>query len=548
MNTSTPQTSFTSDPRDAEFNLFIFIDTKPVMSTNFYRIFKFSAKRNLQNSFAFVILALLLAGCSVTPQQFTQEELQQRAKRNMQLLNDYQEPVVTEISLYEAMARSLKYNLDYKVAMMEEAVRARETDRARYDMLPQLVATAGYSDRSNESGSSSRSLLTGRESLEPSTSVERNTIAADLNLSWDILDFGVSYARAKQASDQQLVSLENRRKIANRMIEDVRTAYWRSVSAERLIKKLEQTSAKVAKALDDSEELALRRTTSPLAALTYQRELIDVQRQIQGLQRELVIAKAQLAALMNLQPGTDFTLSIPQRSALSVGFCMSTEDMLHSALQNRPELREIAYRLRVNERDGTIALMRNLPSLRAFIGVNYDSNDFLYNNQWSNLGVRTSWNLMNMFRYPADKRVIEVQNEWLGEREKALVMAVMTQVHVSRAQFAYARQSLLTAARYSQVQGKITDQIDSAFKANQESHQRLIREELNMLLAEVKYDLAYADMQNAFANVYSAIGLDSFNPEVTGRESVSTLANSLQKLWLNRQDITATTPTSPGSC
>ena len=157
------------------------------------------------------------------------------------------------------------------------------------------------------------------------------------------------------------------------------------------------------------------------------------------------------------------------------------------------------------------------------------------------VGVRASWNLMSVFRYPQDKKLVEAQSEWLGERERALTMAVMTQVYVSRAQFAYARQSLTTAGRYSQVQSGINDQIQAAFKSNQESRQRLIREEMNSMLSEVKYDLAYADMQNAFANVYSSIGLDSFSPEVTTKDSVREVATNLQKLWLSRQDVTGVT-------
>jgi outer membrane protein TolC len=490
-------------------------------------------------------LAALLAGCSVTPEPFTQDQLRLRVDRNVASLTANQEPVAGEVSLYEAMARALKYNLDYKVAMMEEAVRGQELDRTRFDMLPQLVANAGYNSRSNDSGASSRSLLSGRQSLEPSTSVERQTTAADLSLSWDVLDFGVSYARARQAADQRLISLESRRKVASRMVEDVRTAYWRAVSAERLIAKLVQLSGDVTSALGDSEEIARRRTASPLAALTYQRDLIDVERQIQALQRELVIAKAQLAALMNLAPGTEFKLALPVRTAISTDFCLSGEAMIRTALENRSELRDIAYRLRINERDGTVALLRNLPSLRAFIGTNYDSNSFLYNSNWSGVGVRASWNLLSVFRYPADKRVIEAQTDWLGERERALTMAVMTQVHVSRAQFAFARQSLMTASRYSQVQTGINDQIRSAFKAKQESRQRVIREEMNGLLAEVRYDLAYADMQNAFANVYSSVGLDSFTPEVSSRDSVKDLAGGLQRLWQSRQDATAAPPPVP---
>ena len=136
-------------------------------------------------------------------------------------------------------------------------------------------------------------------------------------------------------------------------------------------------------------------------------------------------------------------------------------------------------------------------------------------------------------------------------------MTVMVQVHVSRAQLAFSQQSLKTASRYAQVQDRLVDLTRSARQANQESPQKLIREELNALLAEVRFDLAYADTQNAFANLYSAMGLDNFTPEITGNESVAQLSAALRGIWEQRRDphliaagtrcapTAATAPTAP---
>lgn len=479
---------------------------------------------------------LAAGGCAIAPSPLGIAEMDPRIQNAMRRLIQVDEPVSGPISLYEAMARALKFNLDYRVAMMEEAVRGRETDRARMEMLPQLVANAGYQKRDNDNGSSSRSLLTGRQSLEPSTSVERETASADLGLSWDLLDFGLSYARARQAADNHLVSLESRRKVANRMIEDVRTAYWRAVTAHRLLDKLQQLGGSVEDALGDSLALEQRRLADPIAALSYQRELLEVQRQIQALQRELVVARTQLAALMNLRPGTAFDLVVPARRSSAPDLCASPDALVRTALTHRPELREIAYRIRINELEGEAAWLRLLPSLKGFLGFNYDSNDYLYNQNWVGWGMRTSWNVMNVFRYPVDKNVVRVQGEWLGEREQALTMTVFVQVHVSRAQLGFARQALQTAARYSDVQDRLLELTRLAYQANRESPQKLIREELNGLLAEVRFDLAYADVQNAYANLYSAIGLDSFTPDITGQESVPDLSAALRRLWETRRD------------
>jgi outer membrane protein TolC len=480
-------------------------------------------------------MAVLLAGCTVTPRPLTPGELATNAADNIAAVDANQEPVSGPIDLYEAMARALKYNLDYKVEAMEAALKQRELNLSRFDMLPQLVANAGYAGRSNYSGASSLSLLTRRQSLEPSTSAEKNIFTADLALSWDILDFGLSYVRAQQKADEVLIAMERRRKVANRIIEDVRTAYWRAVSAERLLAKLQELEDSVGTTLTNSQQLSERRLSAPLTALTYQRELVDIQADVRRLQRELVIARAQLAALMNLKPGAEFALVLPERTRALPDVKATGEDMMLTALRNRPELREVSYRQRINSKELDAALLSALPSFRGIVGVNYDSNDFLFNNDWAQWGARASWNVLNIFRYPAHRKAVKAQEDLLRQRELALTMAVMTQVHVSRARLGHFTEELETAEQGHAVQGRILEQIRAGYSAGAISQQTRLREEMNTLVAEVKYDIAYADAQNAYANLYASMGLDEFGADLTGKEDVKSLAASLANLWRSRE-------------
>lgn len=70
------------------------------------------------------------------------------------------------LSMDEAMARALKYNLDRRAKMMEEALALNQLDVSHFDMLPKLVAQAGYSTRNNDRINESRDAITGA----PSTS------------------------------------------------------------------------------------------------------------------------------------------------------------------------------------------------------------------------------------------------------------------------------------------------------------------------------------------------------------------------------------------
>ena len=58
---------------------------------------------------------------------------------------------------------------------------------------------------------------------------------------------------------------------------------------------------------------------------------------------------------------------------------------------------------------------------------------------------------------------------------------------------------------------------------------------MNHIITEARYDLAYADVQEAFADLYAAIGYDPFGSDISGKEEVKTVAASLSELWASRE-------------
>ena len=174
---------------------------------------------------------------------------------------------------------------------------------------------------------------------------------------------------------------------------------------------------------------------------------------------------------------------------------------------------------------------------RSYAGLNYDSNSFLFNQHWLSWGAKASWNLLQVFNYPARKAVIAARDDLLKERAKALSMAIMTQVHISRVRYLHSRTELTTAAQYFDVQSRLLNQIRAEAEADRISEQTLIREEMNTLVADVKYDIAYAALHNAYANVFASMGLDPYyRDRIDTTLTVRALARSLKKLWLERGD------------
>ncbi len=476
----------------------------------------------MRKSFLALGLSFLVSGCAIKMDPLTAENNLTFAKEQLKRVSANQEPFTGPVTIYEAMARALKYNLDARVEMMDAALKVRSAELSGYGMLPTLVASSGYAGR-NDADASTVSTR------------DKDILSSDLTFSWNILDFGLSYVRAKQSADQALIQQEMKRKVINRVFEDVRTAYWRTVSYERLVGRMHALEGRISKALHNTTQLSTGQENSPLIALTYERDLIQVQREIEILEGELKVSKSQLAAIMNAEPGTSFKLAVPKQNETRLGLPNDLHGLFAIAASNRPEMREIAYRIRINDRDIDAAMLELLPNFNLYAGVSYDSNEFVAANDWISWGSKVSWNLLKLTTTPTLLKKVDAQKAALDTRALSVAMAVMTQVHISRVRYQHLQKSYVTATSLSDVSHRLLTQIRSETLAQNVGEQALIREEMNTLLADAKRDMVYADLQSAYANVYTSLGLDPFPANVNTGDSVAGITTQLEAMWNERQ-------------
>ncbi len=164
------------------------------------------------------------------------------------------------------------------------------------------------------------------------------------------------------------------------------------------------------------------------------------------------------------------------------------------------------------------------------------SNDFLVNDNWTAWGARVSWDLMNIARLPRRQAVLQGQETLLDARALALTQAIATQVYVSNKRFHSLQKEVRAARERQRVSDKILARTRDEFDSGVGSEREFVTENLNAILASLRYDATYAEMQGSFANVYASVGLDAFDGEMTGNESVDALAQSLRALWSERGD------------
>lgn len=486
-----------------------------------------TSKPSYRRLFALSSLTLFLVGCgTVTPVAFEPSEIQKRVQEDKTQMYANQEPITAPIGFHQAAARALKYNLDYKLKLMENALATSLLDSAQYEMLPHLVASAGYVSRNNDSGGSSIGIEDRVESLRPSTSQERNRTLGGMSFSWNALDFGVSYYRAQQKADQYLMAEERRRKVVQNVMQDVRNSYWRALGAQRLLGRVDNLLVRVNQALLRAREVEAQGLMPKMQVLAYQRALLDAMNLLTLRRQDLELARTELAGLMSIAPGTSYTLAeVPEAVLPTVP--TNLEELEHIALEKRPEIMEEWYRKRVTENDIKAAKVLLWPNISVNAGYSYDSNKYNYNKDWIDTGLNVSWNLLKLTQLPALNKAHENQNKTDDMRRMALAMAVLTQVRVGTQRYGLSLAELKFSEESLRVDQRLLDYARSAAQAKFDSELEVIRNEAKVLLSEYQRHVSYSNAQAAWGRVYNSVGLDVL-PQTIADHDVKTLANALE--------------------
>lgn len=465
-------------------------------------------------------VAVALTGCAVAPQPLSVAERRSILAADRQMMFGSQEPLTKPVTLQEAMARAMKYNLDYRVKLMEEALAQRQLDLSSLDMLPRLALAAGYTSRNKDNASSSQNVATGEQSLVPSISSERHDSTADLSLSWNVLDFGVSYYSAQQQADRVLILEQRKRKVAQQLMQQVREAWWQAVGAQRLQGRVDALLKQAEAALEDARQVEQQKLRAPLDALNYRRQLLDVIRQMSAVRNSLSQAKPRLAAIMNVAPGQPFLVAVPDNMPVpSLG--LPVDKMEDMALLNRPEVVEADYGKRIGALETRKAIAKLLPGLEFSVGQHYDSNKFLINNAWSDAGLRISWNLLNLFSAGSITRAAEAQKQVGDAQRLALNMAVLTQVHVAYLDFNGKARQYELEHELNSVDQAIYEQTRNAVDSGASARLQGILADANAVFSSLRLYQSYGDLQNAYGLMGASLGLDPLPASTRGYDLVS---------------------------
>ncbi len=458
------------------------------------------------------LAASLLAGCTLTPEPIPQAEHVARARQDRETLLTNAVPVTGPLSLGDAIARALKFNYDAQLTKTELSLQEHQLDLALMQMLPRLATSAGYNWRSNDNAASSVNVQTREQSLVPSFSEERDHVSGNIQFSWNALDLGVSYFQARQQGYRTFIAIERRRKVIQGIIKGVQEAYWKAIAAERLLPRLDPLLADAEAILEGSRQATRDRLQRPLQALDFQQTMLQIIGQLRRMRTDLGSAKTQLAALINVPLTVELPLASadgafnPQRDGLD------PRRLEELGLALRPELRQEAYQERVDRQDVYKEIVKMMPGVGLLAGFNGDSNKYMFNNTWGELGVRATFNLVSIIQGPKAIAAAETAVEISKGRRLALSVAVITQVNLSYQEYLSALNELDTTQQIDQVERQIAQVSAEANSASAQSAAEGVRRRLAAMAAELEYARANSLVHTALVNVYTAAGVDLVPP------------------------------------
>lgn len=452
----------------------------------------------------------LLAGCaSVTPAPLEPQATHDANRVDAAALRADVPPITGPLTLEEALARALKYNLDRRVKLMEEAIAHQQLDLSYYDMLPRIAAQSALTWRNNDRISESRDAVTGAPSTSRFISQDRTHGTTQLGLSWSLLDFGLGHYNHQQMGDRVQVALEKRRKAMHQLAQDVRIAFWRAASAQALQDRVQATVAMASEALADARQAESSRLRNPADALRYQRQVLENLRLLEAIAQELSAAQVELAWLINAPLGQPLRLVEPPNDDTNRYVLQLPVDQLEeTALRQSADLREQHYNTRIAHLEARKTLVKLFPNVTFSYSLNYDTDRYLVNNRWNEAGLQLSFNLMNLATADLQNKLAEAGIKLADQRRLTAHMAVLAQVHLARLQWDNALRQLDRNEQISATDHRLAELMTHREGVQAQSKLDRVSAETGAILSLLRHYQSVSQAHAAEARLEASLGLD----------------------------------------
>ncbi len=461
-----------------------------------------------------VLCCGILSGCSLTPKVVDNKVQHQNTFDQVTKIWNKQKKIDKEIGLSQALARTLKYNLQNKVSQSELMLASGNLSLAYLEMLPAINLESKYTFRNNAQiqnlTDKSGNIIPGKESYTPKT-----VLNSSARLQWNILDLGLSYTRAQQQGDRVLYMQEQSRKTLQSLIQETTSAYWKAWAAQEMLPRVKAFKLHASEALKKSKSAVAQKVSGSDEQINYQNMLIKSIRKANKLILEISDAKSHLSRLMNAKQSSQYHLLPPSqliKSLPKIEPQFEKFDLV--ALLNRPELLGSSYKVRISEKGVRAAVLEMLPGLRFDYGYNHTNNEFMLNKSWVGGDVALSLGLLNTLMFqPQVIRNAKATVEFEKLKQAAATVTVLTQIRVAYMDYLLWKNDY----HYANEEAKTSAQLYKLAVARQAANQGHSQKTFALALASLNSDfdkqITFANAYDALSKLYQSVGLDMLSPK-----------------------------------
>lgn len=418
------------------------------------------------------------------------------------------------LSLEDAMKRGIENNLDARVAAMEILVSQGNVTLEKIKALPNMTASYSYTGRSNDGATSSRSVLSGLQSLEPSQSSDRDRKSEALELNWNLLDVALAYADTKKANEAVLVARERHEKVIQNIERDVYAAYWRAYAYQTTRDRTRELISGTASQINNVDLAVSKKLLSADAAGDQVSTLNDRIRTLKELDDRMNLSEIELKSMLALPLDSKLVLKAPvgrgQEYKTLLSENLQTQEW--EALKSRPEIREEVLQKNITLRDTKREVLATLPGVELFVGKNYESNSFLQDSTWISSSAKLVQSILNIITLPERFQASEQKQHLADARRQALVAAVLAQTSIARERLSSRDAVYQDASRsLKAAQGKAS-LVGHKKAVGMTSGQAALQSRLEQQIETLRQELARADVQDAYAAYMNTLGRRFFRP------------------------------------
>lgn len=451
-------------------------------------------------------LSLILGGCAGDPVTLGSAQHDQLLVRDRAAAEQGQ---VLQISLAEALGRGVERNLDARVAAMEVLVAQGTVTLDEINALPSIKGSNSHVRRSNDGATSSRSVLSGLQSLEPSQSTDEERRVLELSTSWNLLDAVLALSEADSARESVKISGERYAKVVQNIERDIYAAYWRALvfqqnrgASESLLNEGEEQSDKLTKAVDE-KLLSVDAASDKISRLT------ERQRSLQEIYDRLSLSQYELKGLLSLPQGTNLALlspSVSQEKAYQPILAGDVSAQEWQALKSRPEMREDILQKNIALDDIRREVIKTFPGGELLFSYNRDGNQFLQQGDWTIFSASIAQNILNIFTLPFRYSAAKDKATLADAKRQALSAAILAQVHIARQRLGNSEKVYKNSVRSSKVlrhrSGTALAAKETGFSSGYDSLITRMDGQIDLLRSQ----MAMADLQDSYAAMVGTLG------------------------------------------